>query len=150
MRLKVLVDAGDKVMGTTLPFAAIGIVANVIWPAVFRIGLGSAATIIGLGLLIIGIPLWLTSVALILINVPKKRLITNGPYALMLHPLYTSIALLVIPGCGLLFDSWVGLAIGAVLYFSSRVFSVREEELLEKFFPVEYPTYRGKVIMPWL
>jgi protein-S-isoprenylcysteine O-methyltransferase Ste14 len=150
MRLKVLVGSGDKVMGLTLPFALIGIAANLAWPSAFRLGAESALLIVGIVLLVLGVPLWLTSVAQIIVNVPKKRLITSGPYRLMLHPLYTSVAILVIPGFGLMFDSWVGFAIGAVLYVSSRIFSVKEEEILAKYFPAEYPAYRAKVILPWL
>jgi protein-S-isoprenylcysteine O-methyltransferase Ste14 len=37
-----------------------------------------------------------------------------------------------------------------VLYISNRIFSVREEKLLEGFFPKEYAAYRGKVLLPWL
>jgi protein-S-isoprenylcysteine O-methyltransferase Ste14 len=68
----------------------------------------------------------------------------------MPHPLYTSVALLVIPGCGLALDTWVGFAIGAVLYVSSRIFSPREEALLTRYFPEAYPSYRAKVLFPWL
>jgi protein-S-isoprenylcysteine O-methyltransferase Ste14 len=150
MRLKVLVGEGSHVMGFTLPFAAAGIAANLIWPPVFRMGFGSTGLIIGIVLLVVGVPLWLTSVVQILVNVPRKRLITTGPFALMLHPLYTCVALLVIPGCGLLIDTWVGFAIGAALYVSSRIFSPREEALLERYFPAEYPAYRAKVLFPWL
>ena len=87
---------------------------------------------------------------LILVRVPQKKLITTGPFAVVLHPLYTSVALLVIPGLGLLFDSWVGAAIGVVLYISSRIFSPREEKILLQYFPQEYPAYRKKVLLPWL
>jgi protein-S-isoprenylcysteine O-methyltransferase Ste14 len=82
--------------------------------------------------------------------VPQKKLITTGPFAVVMHPLYTSVALLVIPGAGLLFDSWVGFGIGAVLYASSRLFSPSEEVILGKVFPTEYPLYRRKVLLPWL
>jgi protein-S-isoprenylcysteine O-methyltransferase Ste14 len=150
MRLKVLVGEGSHVMGLTLPFAAAGIAANLLWPSAFRMGFGSAGLVAGIVLMAVGIPLWLTSVAQILVNVPRKKLITRGPYALMLHPIYTCVALLVIPGCGLALDTWVGFAIGAVLYASSRVFSPREEALLTKYFPAEYPAYRAKVLLPWL
>jgi protein-S-isoprenylcysteine O-methyltransferase Ste14 len=150
MKLKVLVGSGDKVMGLTLPFLVAGVAANILWPAAFRLGLGTGGLIAAIVLLAIGVPLWLTSVAQILIYVPKKKLITTGPYALMLHPLFTSVALLVMPGCGLAFDSWVGVAIGAVLYVSTRLFAPAEERLLEKYFPAEYPAYRSKVLLPWL
>jgi protein-S-isoprenylcysteine O-methyltransferase Ste14 len=150
MRLKVLVGEGSHVMGLTLPFAAAGIAANLVWPSIFWMGFGTPGLIIGIVLLVIGVPLWLTSVVQILVWVPRKRLITTGPFALMLHPLYTCVALLVIPGCGLVVDTWVGFAIGAVLYISSRIFSPREEILLSGYFPAEYPAYRAKVLIPWL
>lgn len=150
MKLKALVGSGGSVMGLTLPFAILGIAANLAWPGAFRLGWEGAGRIAGVVLLVLGLPLWLGSVAMIIAYVPRHRLITKGPYALVLHPLYTSVALLVIPGCGLLLDSWAGFAIGAVLYVSSRIFSPREEALLAKLFPEEYPAYRAKVLLPWL
>ena len=56
----------------------------------------------------------------------------------------------MIPGIGLLFDSWVGAAIGVVLYISSRIFAPGEEKILLQYFPKEYPAYRRKVLLPWL
>jgi protein-S-isoprenylcysteine O-methyltransferase Ste14 len=150
MKLKVLVGAGRQVMGLTLPFIVAGIVLNILFPAWFALGFGTGGMIAGVILLVIGVPVWISSVVLILVWVPRKKLITTGPFAVMLHPLYTSVALLVIPGLGLLFDSWVGLAIGAVLYISSRIFSPGEERLLLQYFPKEYPAYRKRVVLPWL
>jgi protein-S-isoprenylcysteine O-methyltransferase Ste14 len=94
--------------------------------------------------------LWLTAVAQILVSVPKGELITKGPFALVLHPIYTSVALLVIPGCGLVFDSWLGFAIGAVLYVSQRRFAREEEYEMAQRFPREYRAYRSRVLIPWL
>jgi len=150
MGLKTLVGEGDHVMGLALPFAAVGVAANLIWPSAFHMGFGSAGLAVGIVVLAVGVPFWLTSVVQILINVPRKRLITTGPFAVMLHPLYTTVALLVIPGCGLLLDTWVGFAIGAVLYISSRIFSPREEKLLAEEFADRFASYRAKVLLPWL
>jgi protein-S-isoprenylcysteine O-methyltransferase Ste14 len=150
MKLKALIGAGDKVMGLTLPFLLVLVAANIIWPAAFRLGFGAGGLIAAAALLAVGLPLWLGSVIQVLVLVPRKRLITSGPFALMLHPIYTTVALLVIPGVGLLMDSWVGIAIGAVLYVSTRIFAPAEEQLLEKYFPAEYPAYRAKVLLPWL
>lgn len=150
MKLKVLVGAGDRVMGLTLPFIIVGVAANIIRPAVFRMGSGRGGLIAGIVLLVIGVPLWLTSVGQILVYVPRKTLITNGPFRLMLHPLYTTVALLVFPGVGLLLDTWLGFALGAVLYVSSRLVSPSEEKPLAKYFPKEYPAYRSRVLLPWL
>jgi protein-S-isoprenylcysteine O-methyltransferase Ste14 len=149
MKLKVLVGAGRQVMGLTLPFIVAGIVLNILRPAWFALGFG-AGVIAGIVLLAVGVPTWISSVVLILVRVPQKKLITTGPFAVVLHPLYTSVALLVIPGLGLLFDSWVGAAIGVVLYISSRIFSPGEEKILLQYFPREYPAYRKKVLLPWL
>ncbi len=137
-------------MGLTLPFIVVGVIANVLWPAVFRLGLGTTGLVIGLVLLAAGVPLWLTSVAQILIWVPRGKLITTGPFALILHPLYTSVALLVLPGCGFLLDTWLGIALGGILYISSRIFSPSEEKILTRIFPKEYPEYRARVLLPWL
>lgn len=150
MKIKALVGAGDRIMALTLPFAIVGLAANALWPSVFRMGLGAAGTILGVVFVMIGVPLWLISVVQILVLVPRGKLITGGPFALMLHPLYTSVALLVIPGCGLLFDSWLGFALGIVLYVSARRFERSEERDLAARFPQEYPAYRRRVLLPWL
>ncbi len=148
--VKNLVGAGDRVMGMALPFAIVGIAANVVWPDAFRMGAGLPGAIAGIALLAVGVPLWLWAVAQILVYVPRGRLITSGPFRLMLHPIYTCVALLAIPGVGLVVDTWVGFPIGAALYASSRVFAPREERQLAKDFPNEYPTYRARVLLPWL
>ena len=150
MNVKALVGSGDRVIGLWLPFAVVGILANLLWTSSFIMGFGNGGLVAAMILLVIGLPLWITSIVQVLVLVPKGRLITTGPYALMLHPLYTSVALLVIPGCGLLIDTWLGFALGALLYVSSRIFSPREEATLASTFGSEYTAYRNKVLLPWL
>jgi protein-S-isoprenylcysteine O-methyltransferase Ste14 len=150
MKLKALVGAGDRVMGLALPFIVIGVVVNILRPAWFDMRSATGGIIAGIVLLAIGVPAWLTSVVQILYWVPRRTLITTGPFAVVLHPLYTSVALLVFPGVGLLLDTWLGFALGAILYASSRISSPREEAMLAKFFPEEYPKYRARVLLPWL
>jgi protein-S-isoprenylcysteine O-methyltransferase Ste14 len=150
MKLKALVGAGDRIVALTLPVAVAGIGANVVWPNAFAMGLGRVGLTAGAVLLAVGVPVWIWAVAQILVHVPRGRLITTGPFALVLHPIYTFVALLVIPGVGLIADTWVGFAIGGALYVSSRLFSPREEQELARSFPVEYPGYRARVILPWL
>ncbi len=150
MRLKMLVGARDRVIGLALPFIVVGLAASIWRPAWFAMGSGRGGLISGIVLLAVGVPLWITSVVQILVNVPKKRLITTGPSAVLLHPLSTSVALLVLPGLGLLLDTWLGPALGAILYVSSRLFSPREEALLASVFRTEYVAYRKKVLLPWL
>jgi protein-S-isoprenylcysteine O-methyltransferase Ste14 len=150
MKLKVLVGSGDRIMSLTLPFIVIAVAANILWPRVFALGFGQGGLIAGVVLLVIGVPVWLSGVALVLINVPKKKLITTGPFAVVPHPMYTAVSLLVFPGLGLLFDTWAGAGVGVVLYISSRIFSPNEDKILAKAFPKEYPAWRKRILIPWL
>jgi protein-S-isoprenylcysteine O-methyltransferase Ste14 len=71
------------------------------------------------------------------------------PFAVA-HPLYTSVALLVIPECDLFFDSWFGLAVGIILYGSARLFAPNKEREFAARFPQDYAAYRKQVILPCL
>ena len=150
MRLRNLVGAGDRIIAMALPLAAAGIVANAVWPDIFRMGFGRVGWIAGIVLLTVAVPLWLWAVAQILVYAPHGRLITSGPFALVLHPIYTFVALLLVPGIGLVVDSWMGFMIGGTLYIASRLFAPSEEKQLAKAFPAEYTSYRGRVLLPWL
>jgi len=66
--------------------------------------------------------IWIWSVVLILKNVPRGELITNGPYAL----------------------------IGIVLYIGSRMFAPEEEAALSKTFGAAWDAYCDSVWIPWL
>jgi proline iminopeptidase len=149
-KLRALVGAGDRIAGLTAPFVFLGLAANVLWPSVFRTGLGPVGLAVGAALLVVGVPLWLTSAMQLLVLVPKGRLITGGPFALVLHPVYTSVALLVLPGLGLLLGSWLGVLLGGVLYAAARRFERSEERELATRFPDEYAAYRKRVLLPWL
>jgi protein-S-isoprenylcysteine O-methyltransferase Ste14 len=150
MKIKTLVGAGDQIMGFTLPFALVGIIMNVIYPEFFRMNLGLLGIILGSIFLLIGVPIWLTSAVQVLVCVPRNKLITTGPFAIVLHPLYSSVSLFVIPGVSLVLDTWVGIGIGAILYIFSRLFSVKEEKQLDDIFSNEYRSYRSKVLLPWI
>jgi protein-S-isoprenylcysteine O-methyltransferase Ste14 len=150
MSIRALMGAGDQIMGFTLPFALAGIILNMVYPDLFRMNMGPPGIILGSLFLIVGVPIWLMSAVQILINVPRRKLITTGPFAIVLHPLYTSVALLVIPGIGFVLDTWVGVGIGVILYGFSRLYAVKEEKKLDEMFSNEYRTYRSEVLLPWL
>jgi protein-S-isoprenylcysteine O-methyltransferase Ste14 len=151
MKLKALVGSGDKIGLLILPFLAIGVILNILAPAWFDVG-GPSAVLrpISIIILIPGVTIWIWSVVLILLNVPKKKLITNGPYSLVRHPLYTGVALLVLPWLGFLFNTWLGVVIGTVLYVGSRIFAPEEESSLLRSFGPAWADYLRKVWIPWL
>jgi len=151
MKLRTLVGGGDKVMLFTLPFLAVGLVINILFPSFFRVG-GPPAFLsaISIAFMVPGVIMWLWSVVLILIKVPRKELITTGPFALVKHPIYTGVALLVLPWAGFMLDTWLGVPVGIVMYIGSRIFSPSEEEFLAKAFGPAYEEYCRKVVLTWL
>jgi protein-S-isoprenylcysteine O-methyltransferase Ste14 len=90
------------------------------------------------------------SASLILTQVPRGRLITGGPYAVVKHPLYSAAGLLVIPWVGFLLNTWLGAAIGVALYVGSRIFAPMEEASLSTEFGPRWEAYRRSVWVPWL
>ncbi len=151
MRLKVLIGSGSKIMLFTLPFLIVGLILNIMLPSLFSVGGPSVVlVVISFIILIPGIVIWIWSVVLILTKVPQKKLITVGPYSLVKHPLYTGVALLVLPGIGFLFNTWLGVLIGIVLYIASRIYTPEEETILSNIFGIEWDQYHNNVKIPWL
>ncbi len=151
LNLKVLVGSGDRIGSLVLPFLVVGVVANVLWPSFFSVGGPSdALRALSIAMLIPGVMLWIWSVVLILTKVPKGELITSGPFALVKHPLYTSVALLVLPSVGFLLNTWLGALIGAVLYIGSRRYAPAEERALSETFGARWDAYCADVKIPWL
>ncbi|MCU0459891.1 MAG: isoprenylcysteine carboxylmethyltransferase family protein [Bacteroidales bacterium] len=151
MKLKILVGSGRKIGIFTLPFLVTGVLLNILSPQFFRVG-GPPDTLrwVSVAMLVPGIVIWIWSVVLILVKVPRHELITTGPYALVLHPLYTGVALLVLPWLGFLLNTWLGLLIGLVLYAGSRLYAPEEEKILARIFGEKWDSYRKKVLLPWL
>lgn len=151
MKLKDLVGSGDRIGLFLLPFLVIGLILNIEYPVQFSVGGPSTALqVISIVFLIPGVAIWLWSVVLILKKVPRKELITTGPFAFVKHPLYTNVALLVLPWIGFLCDTWLGVLIGTVLYIGSRFFSPREEAELSRTFGGAWDEYCRRVKLPWL
>jgi protein-S-isoprenylcysteine O-methyltransferase Ste14 len=151
MKLMVLVGSGDRIGLFTLPFLIAGLVLNIMFPSAFHVGgPPTALKVISIILLVPGVAIWIWSVILILTKVPKKELITNGPYSLVKHPLYTGVALLVLPWVGFLVNTWLGALIGVIVYAGSRIFSPEEEKMLSKTYGPAWDKYCNKVKIPWL
>jgi protein-S-isoprenylcysteine O-methyltransferase Ste14 len=149
--LRALIGSGDRIGLFVLPFAAVGLVLNLVFPAAFAVG-GPPAWLQLLSwiVLAIGVVVWGWSVALLLTQARTGGLITTGPYALVAHPLYTAVGLLVLPWLGFLLDSWLGALVGAALYLGSRLFAPAEEVELADRFGAEWDAYRRSVAIPWL
>ena len=151
LSLKDLVGSGDRIALNVLPFLVVGVILNVAAPSFFAVGGPSdALRIASIAVLIPGLAIWLWSAALILTHVPRGELIVDGPYAVVKHPLYTAVALLVLPWVGFLLDTWLGLVIGLVLYVAARRHAPEEEAELAKVFGAEWDAYCDRVMLPWV
>jgi protein-S-isoprenylcysteine O-methyltransferase Ste14 len=149
--LRQLVGAGDRIGMFALPFAVTGLVLNLRYPSRFEVGgPPRALQTISRLVLISGLATWAWSVVLIITRVPQGKLISSGPYALVKHPLYTSVSLLVLPWVGFLRNTWLGAVLGLVLYTGSRRFAPAEEADLAKSFGPAWEAYCARVKIPWL
>jgi protein-S-isoprenylcysteine O-methyltransferase Ste14 len=79
------------------------------------------------------------------------RLVIQGPYRLVRHPIYTAHLLMAL-GSAITFGTWLGYAAVLSFFVGFRVKLAQEEELLTRSFPGEYAEYRkrAKALLPWL
>jgi len=148
--LKLLTGSGDKIGPFVLPFIILGFLLNFLFPSLFTLPKSHLLNIFSLILLILGLIVCLWSQLLILIKVPKKQLITTGPYVLVKHPLYTGASFLVLPALGCILNNWLGLLFGIILYIATRMYRPEEEKRMNKEFGEEYEKYSKGVLLPWL
>jgi protein-S-isoprenylcysteine O-methyltransferase Ste14 len=145
------VGSGDKIIVFTLPFLIVGGLLNWAYPEEFAVGGPSTILqVISTLVLIPGVAIWIWSALLILTKVPRGELITTGPFSLVRHPLYTDVALLVLPWVGFLLNTWLGALVGIALYIGSRLYATEEEEALSKRFGASWDAYVDTVKFPWL
>ncbi len=151
MELKRLIGSGEKIGLATLPFLVAGLVLNVARPGWFHVG-GPPPwlALVSLCLLAPGVAIWGWSVFLIATKAGRGELITTGPYALVKHPLYTGVSLLVLPAGGFLLNTWLGIPLALVMYGASRRYAPEEEHVLARTFGAAWEEYCRSVRWPWL
>ena len=150
LHLRSLIGSGGRIMLFTLPFVSVALVFHAVDPSRFAIDGSTALRSIAAAVLAVGLVAWAWSVALIVTRVPRGELITSGPYAVVTHPLYTSVGLLVLSAAGVLLGTWLGLLVGAGVYAGSRLFVLAEEEALATTFGPAWDDYRRHVLVPWI
>jgi protein-S-isoprenylcysteine O-methyltransferase Ste14 len=151
MGLKGLIGCGDRIALFTLPFVVVGVVLNVMFPSAFSVG-GPPGWLrtVSIVVLVLGVAVWLWSAVLILTKARRGELITSGPFALMRHPIYTGVSLMVLPWLGFLLDTWLGLAIGVAMYVATRRYVPAEDAELAETYGPAWDEYRDAVALPWL
>ena len=106
LQLGALIGSGDRIGVFVLPFALAGVALNIAFPEVFSAG-GPPPwlLVVSAFVLAVGVVVWAWPVLLILTKVRAGEVVTTGPYLLVKHPLYTSVALLVMPCLGIVLNT---------------------------------------------
>jgi protein-S-isoprenylcysteine O-methyltransferase Ste14 len=129
--------------------AAVGplVVAGLLWPGPFAIGLVPAAvrTVVGGLLLLVGIPFFALALRTLHRGFPRGELFTKGVYACCRHPIYASWIVFLVPGILLLMNSWAFAIAPVVMTILLRSFVHVEETWLEQTFQDRYRDYRRRV-----
>lgn len=102
--------------------------------------------ILGLLLIVIGIPFFVISVATAMRAYNSDKLVTNGIFRCCRHPLYASWVVFIVPGIVFIVNSWIGLTTPIFMYFVLRILVQKEETYLENAFGTEYLEYKKKVL----
>lgn len=92
-------------------------------------------------LLLPGLILWGTAVIQLLAGFPKGDLVTTGAYGVVRNPIYSSVALFILPAVALLTFTWVYLVASIFLYAGVIIFIGSEEKQLTKAFGQKYEDY---------
>ncbi|MGD9345319.1 MAG: isoprenylcysteine carboxylmethyltransferase family protein [Candidatus Aminicenantes bacterium] len=101
--------------------------------------------VLGVLLLIMGIPIYLVSGLTIAKFFHERKLATKGIYAYFRHPLYASWIVFIIPGIVLLINSLIGLSIPIFMYVVFKILIVEEDKYLEERFGKEFIEYKARV-----
>ena len=140
----------------SISYGTLTILLNRYFHPVFQIGSVPYLflTILGIALIVIGIPFYIISAKKVMRAYNADKLVTDGIYRCCRHPLYASWVVFIIPGIALLVNSWIVLTTPIFMYFILRKLVKKEEIYLESVFGSSYREYKEKVpcIIPfgWL
>ena len=108
--------------------------------------------LVGIALLVVGIPFFGAALAQLIRGFPKGELFTSGVYATCRHPVYGAWVVFNVPGMVLIANSWIGLLVPVLMYATLRLLVRKEERDLEETFGEAYRRYRSETpaVFPFL
>lgn len=104
-----------------------------------------ALRILSIILLVAAALLYVRTITLVREAASAGRLVTDGPFRYLRHPIYAIYIFLVCPAVAIALASWPGLTVPFVAYGLYRLLIPREEARLEAVFGDEYRAYRRQV-----
>jgi len=105
---------------------------------------------IGIGLGALGTYVLALSGTRIVKAARRQELVTNGPFAVFLNPIYGAFVLFIIPAVALALQSWLVLLSSPVVYVMYRLLVRREEHYLMSRFGDAYLAHRKRVLLKFL
>jgi protein-S-isoprenylcysteine O-methyltransferase Ste14 len=137
---------GPKIARVTIPYLVIAIGLTILFPAIFTFGreLQKPFLVAGIIVLVLALAFYIATLRLMVPGIRNNRLVTGGVYRLCRNPLYSALLLFLIPGVGLLLNSWIILTASIIGYLLFRKYIFQEEEVLERLFGDDYRNYRNK------
>jgi protein-S-isoprenylcysteine O-methyltransferase Ste14 len=137
---------GPKIGRIVLPYLTIAIALTIMFPRLFTFGepVRNYLLIAGIVILAAGLILYGFTVRLLLRGLKETRLVTAGTYRCCQNPLYAFLILLVIPGLGLIMNSWVILTTSIIGYIVFKKFISSEYKEMTEVFGDEYLQYKER------
>lgn len=137
---------GPKIGRIVLPWFAVTIILNLIFPSIFTFGHGARKYLLvaGIIVLVVALPIYLNTARSLIRGLNEKKLVTSGSFRYCQNPLYALIILLIIPGIGFLLNSWIILTVPVVGYIVFKKCIRKEYSDLTELFGDEYRKYREK------
>ena len=105
----------------------------------------NVVSVLGIVLIIIGIPFHIISAVTVMRAYNADSLVTSGIFQCCRHPLYASWVIFIVPGIALLVDSWIGLTTPIFMFIILRILVRKEETYLEEVFGSGYLEYKKNV-----
>ena len=138
---------GPKFTFLSILYLILVLVVHCVWYPLFVIqGIPYAVfVVVGLLLMAIGVPIWVTASKAVDRAFEEGVLATQGIYALCRHPTYGNTIFFTIPGVLMFFRSWLLLAVPVAMYVIFRLLIGEEEDYLRQKFGPAYLEYEKEV-----
>jgi hydroxyacylglutathione hydrolase len=138
---------GPKFTLLSVLYLILVLVIHCVWYPLFVIqGIPYAVfAVVGLLLMAIGIPIWVTASKAVDRAFEEGLLATQGVYALCRHPTYGNAIFFTIPGVLMFFRSWLLLTVPLAMYVIFRLLIGEEEDYLRQKFGPAYLEYEKEV-----
>ena len=141
-----VIGVGLKFAIISIFFTAIIFAVHFLWMSHLSIPIPRIITLIlGILLVITGVPIYLISGLSIHKYFRDGKLATKGVYAYFRHPIYGSWIVFIVPGIVLLINSLIGFIVPVFMYGVFKILIGKEDKYLEEKFGEEFLEYRKRV-----